>query len=132
MIRVAAAILLLLTSASPVLAQRCFSESAVVSLVGTISIAAGYGPPGFGKDPAHDRKYQYLLLTLDKPVCLDSEFGDVAVGWTVAVVFTAGGLPRDKVGAHVSVSGKLVHRENANEPPQDLVMFDPVIRRIQR
>lgn len=131
MIRVTVS-LLLLASAPPALAQRCFSESAVTSLAGTISMASGRGPASQGNNPAHDRKYHYPLLTLDKPVCLDSEFGDVPAGRTVALAFATGNLPRGMVGAHVSAFGKLVHREHASQPPQALIMFDPVLRRIPR
>ena len=42
-------------------------EPAVATITGTIGMATGYGPPGFGKDPKTDPKFQYARLRLDHP-----------------------------------------------------------------
>ena len=131
MIRVAT-VSLLLASVFPTAASECFSQSAVVSLTGTINMATWDRSSGSAGDPAHTLKSRYPILTLDKPVCFNSEFGDVPADRTIAVVFTAGGLSRDMVGAHVRAFGKLVHREHATQPPEDLILFNPVLHKVQR
>jgi hypothetical protein len=56
---------------SAVSAGECLSyEPAIVTLQGSVSLKAAYGPPGFGEDPMHDAHEDYLALTLDAPVCM--------------------------------------------------------------
>jgi hypothetical protein len=45
-------------------------DPAVATVAGTVGMATGYGPPGYGEDPRHDPKFQYARLTLDQPVCV--------------------------------------------------------------
>ena len=51
--------------------SRCLSyDPAVATVVGTVGMATGYGPPGFGENPRTDPKFQYARLVLNQPVCV--------------------------------------------------------------
>ena len=41
-----------------------------LTVVGTVGMATGYGPPGFGENPRTDPKFQYARLVLNQPVCV--------------------------------------------------------------
>jgi hypothetical protein len=50
---------------------RCLQyDPAVATVAGTVGMATGYGPPGFGEDPRRDPKFPYARLALDAPVCV--------------------------------------------------------------
>src|SRR5690242_15260100 len=44
-------------------------EPATVTVERSVSLKPAYGPPGFGEDPQHDAREDYLALTLDTPAC---------------------------------------------------------------
>ena len=49
---------------SVVSARECLDyEPAMISIEGSVSLKAAYGPPGFGEDPKHDAREDYLVLT---------------------------------------------------------------------
>ena len=48
----------------------------VVTLTGVVHLKTFYGPPGYGEDPAHDRKERQALLTLDQPLCVAKGLDD--------------------------------------------------------
>lgn len=57
---------------TPALADDCLSyEPAEVTLTGKLSLAWGYGSPGYGEDPKHDQRELYAKVTLPKAVCVD-------------------------------------------------------------
>ena len=102
--------------AAPAWAADCLPyEPDVVELTGIVSMAHGFGPPGFGEDPAHDRKEDYVLLTLDKPICVTG--GRIVVDEDVAAIDALQLVPksgrrfdRRLLGKRISVSGTLFHR----------------------
>jgi Domain of unknown function (DUF4431) len=56
---------------SVVSARECLDyEPAMITIQGSVSLKPAYGPPGFGEDPKHDAREDYLALTLDAPVCM--------------------------------------------------------------
>ena len=90
-------------------------EPAEVTLTGIAAMAHGFGLPGFGEDPAHDRKEDYVLLTLDKPVCVAG--GHIVMDEDIAAIDAVQLVPksgrrfdRHLLGKRVSVSGTLFHR----------------------
>lgn len=71
------AMALLLEMPSKVRSQPCFDcEPAFVELSGTVSVEEAYGPPGYGEEPETDSKVQFLLLTLDAPICVNPDPND--------------------------------------------------------
>lgn len=109
--------LILLDPTGPAMAADCLPyEPAVVTITGNTEAEFGYGPPGFGEDPAQDAKEQYVLLTLDHPICVSGgESGsmdeDVSRIQSIQLVF---GIHQhydpQLLGQRVSVSGQLFHR----------------------
>ena len=56
---------------------RCLKyEPSVVHLRGRIVERWDYGPPGYGEDPKHDSREDFLVLKLEKPICVDGALGD--------------------------------------------------------
>jgi len=56
---------------SAVLAGECLDyEPVLVTIRGNVSLMPAYGPPGFGEDPEHDAREDYLVLTLNQPTCI--------------------------------------------------------------
>jgi hypothetical protein len=56
-----------------VLAGECLNyEPDTVTIEGSLSLKLAYGPPGFGEDPKHDAREDYLALTPDAPLCLNA------------------------------------------------------------
>ena len=107
---------LLLIAAAPARAGECLPyEPASVTITGVVTLAQGFGPPGFGEDPAHDAKETYAKLTLDKPVCVnggkDLSDEDVASIEAFQLVSRDGkSFDRKLLGKRVSVTGTLFHR----------------------
>jgi hypothetical protein len=66
---------LFLAQATTVLADGgCLSyEPAQVQLSGKVSKKEAYGPPGYGEDPAHDRRESYFVLALTTPICVSAD-----------------------------------------------------------
>ena len=90
-------------------------EPAEVTLVGVLTMAHGHGPPGFGEDPKRDRKEEYGLLTLDRPVCVSG--GTDSFDDEVDAIKAFQLVPDDRhhfdrhlLGSRVEVSGTLFHR----------------------
>lgn len=101
--------------AGPAWAQGCLPyEPAQVTLTGKLSTGRGYGPPGFGEDPQHDRKESFAQVTLDKAACVS---GGTDTNEDVAAIRTFQLVPGDGaryarklLGRRVAVTGKLYHR----------------------
>ena len=98
--------------------KQCHADGERMTLSGRITYRtvppnAEDGLPGF----------HYARMTLDRPVCvLDGGFGAVPAGRTVAIV-PEGVHPELRDGTHASLTGRLIHKETANEPPEAL-QFD--------
>ena len=74
--------------------------------------------------------YHYPRLTLDRPVCFLGNEGEPA-GRYVSLVGTsnAGSEPYIRlIGQHVQVTGVLTTPDNAHQPPDNMIMFDPVVK----
>jgi hypothetical protein len=106
-----------LACAGPAAAEAdCLAyEPVSLTITGIVTLAKGYGPPGFGEDPKHDKKEEYALLTLDKPACVagghDAIDEDVAAIGAVQLVSKSGSrLDRHLLGKRVAVAGTLFHR----------------------
>jgi hypothetical protein len=53
---------------SAVSARECLDyEPAILTIQGSASLKPAYGSPGFGEDPKHDAREDYLALVLDMP-----------------------------------------------------------------
>ena len=119
---------------TPVMADDCLPyEPATVTLMGKLSMARGYGPPGFGEDPKHGAKEAYGLLTLDKPVCVSggSDPMDDNVKATRAFQLVPTGkiqLDRHLIGARVAVTGTLFHRVSGGHTDV-MLMYDADVRK---
>jgi hypothetical protein len=61
---VAIGVIFLVSSAAS--AGECLGyEPGIVTIQGHVSLKPAYGPPGFGEDPKHDAREDYLALTLE-------------------------------------------------------------------
>jgi len=109
-------------AAEPAEGRSCFDPDKKVTLTGQLGIAKAYGPPGYGKDPAHDPRYDYPLLKLDAPVCVARSGGQRVTEQEVGLmpIWIKSAL----VGTHVSVTGAIGEPDNANQPPRALLLFD--------
>jgi hypothetical protein len=111
-----AAFMLVGTARSGMAAGCLPYEPATVTVTGKGQMALGYGPPGFGEDPAHDAKERYVLFTVDHPFCVsggkpDLIDEDVASVRRMQLVFEAGQhFDAQLIGQVVAVSGQLFHR----------------------
>lgn len=104
---------------SVVSARDCLDyEPATVTIQGSVSLKPAYGPPGFGEDPKHDAREDYLALTLDTPVCMkaSSEPDTENIAETdikaMQLVFRDGEAfkqAKQWIGKRISVSGGLFH-----------------------
>jgi hypothetical protein len=100
-------------------AEQCLQyEPVTVAIRGSVSLISAYGPPGFGEDPWHDAREDYLALTFDTPVCVTAsskpQTEDVAEGdiKTVQLVFRNSEAfqgAKHWIGKKVSVTGSLYH-----------------------
>lgn len=95
---------------------RLSYEPAVVTLTGTISTREAFGPPGYGEDPAHDRKENYLLLTLDSPISVagdpksDANSKSESDVNAVQMIYSGShAFQKQWLDKHVSVTGTLIH-----------------------
>jgi hypothetical protein len=105
---------------SIVSARECLDyEPAMVTIQGSVSLKPAYGPPGFGEDPKHDAREDYLALTFDAPVCMkassEPHTEDVAEAEIKAMqlVFRNGEAfkqTKQWIGKRISVTGSLFHR----------------------
>jgi hypothetical protein len=104
---------------SVVSSRECLDyEPAMVTIQGKVSLKPAYGPPGFGEDPIHDAREDYLALTLDAPVCMkassEPNSDDVAETEIKAMqlVFRNGEVfkqTKQWIGKRISVTGSLYH-----------------------
>jgi len=124
---------LLLAAASPACADECLAyEPAQVTITGLVTMAQGFGPPGFGEDPAHDAKETYARLSLDKPVCVnggkDLSDEDVAAIKDFQLVSKDGKrFERKLIGPRVAVTGTLFHRVSGGNT-EVMVMYTAVAK----
>jgi hypothetical protein len=110
---------LFLTAATTVLAGGgCLSyEPAQVQLSGKVSRKEAYGPPGYGEDPAHDKRESYLVLALTAPICVNADPKSPVNNESetdvreVQLVYPSGhSLQRAWLNRNISVSGTLFHQ----------------------
>jgi hypothetical protein len=106
------------TSVVPSAGECLNYEPAMVTIQGSVSLKPAYGPPGFGEDPKHDAREDYLALTLDTPVCMAASpkphTDDVAETdiTTMQLVFHNGEAfqqAKQWTGKQISVTGGLYH-----------------------
>jgi len=107
--------------ADPAEDPSCFEPDKKVTLTGQLGIAKGYGPPGFGKNPASDPSYDYPLLKLDTPVCVVKPGGQRITEQQLGLMPIW--VDRPLIGTHVSVRGDIGEPDNRNQPPQALLLF---------
>lgn len=93
-------------------------EPALVTLQGSIALKPAYGPPGFGEDPEHDAREDYLAFILETPVCTAAspkpDTDDVAEAdiRAMQLVFPGSEAFRNAkrwIGKKISVTGGLYH-----------------------
>ena len=124
---------LLFAATLPARAADCLAyEPAKVTLTGVVTLVQGFGPPGFGEDPAHDKKETYALLTLDRPACVsggaDASDEDVAATGAFQLVSKDGKrFDRKLVGRRVTVTGTLFHRVSGGNSDV-MVMYTGVVK----
>jgi hypothetical protein len=117
-------IALALGSASPAAALVCHKESETITVSGYIvlrhSTSVHTGSP-----------YTYPVLHLEKALCYeDKEFGHVPQGINIALIPSddkAQHLFIANEGKRITVRGALEHAITADQPPQELLLFDPVV-----
>ena len=103
----------------------CIKEGTKLTMVGKIET-------GFKQTDEVDPKkgYRYPRLTLDKPVCFLGN-QSVAAGRYISLVGSGAGAFQTlmkAVGQHVAVTGQIDSPDNGNQPPDAMVMFDPVVK----
>ena len=103
-------------------------EPATVMLPGIVSLRNGFGPPGFGEDPAHDSKESWYVITLDSPICVRASPNDLLNGeaesdvMEMQIVLRDGfSSYRDWIGKHVAITGTLFHAITAHHRTAVLV-----------
>ncbi len=116
--------------------SRCLAyDPAVTTITGTIGMATGYGPPGFGEDPKTDPEFSYAELTPDHPVCVTggkaNDFDD-ADGVRTMELFLADRSKafdaRPWLGRHVAVRGVLDRTQFASEAATQLYLVVALLR----
>jgi len=109
---------LFLAAAQIVLAaDACLTyEPARVELTGKVSEKQAFGPPGYGEDPAHDKRETYFVLALSAPLCVTGDPKSQTNNESetdvreVQLVFASGqSLRRAWLDHNISVSGTLFH-----------------------
>jgi hypothetical protein len=111
---------LLLASPAVRAASDCYGENDQATLVGVVAVRS---------DHRAGHRVRYPVLKLDEPVCYRSRtFGDAPAETRVAIVPTHGDLRRfDRLsGHHVTLKGALSRKVTADQPPETLLLFDPV------
>ncbi len=105
----------------------CIREGANVTMTGKIET-------GFQQTDEVDPKkgFRYPRLTLDQPVCYVGNMSEKA-GRYVSLVgngLGAYGALMKLVGRHAMVSGSIGSPDNGNQPPDAMMIFDPVVKPI--
>lgn len=116
----------LAVAASAPAAPACYGENDRAVLVGVVVLRT---------DRRAGHNLRYPVLKLDKSVCYRSRtFGDAPAETRVAIVPTHGDLRRfDRLaGRHVALKGALSRKVAADQPPETLLLFDPVQVRTRR
>ena len=97
-------------------AGQCHADGSPVTVSGRISYRT-VPPDNEDGLPGH----HYARLTLDRPICvLEGGFGAEPNGRTVAIMPEGARSSSLKEGQHVTLSGKIIHKESANDPPDNL------------
>ena len=103
----------------------CIKEGTRLTMVGKIGT-------GFKQTDEIDPKkgFRYPRLTLDQPVCY---LGNTAEKAGRYVSLVGNGADAFKVlmkmvGQHVAVTGEVGSPDNGNQPPDAMMIFDPVVR----
>src|SRR5689334_20472365 len=116
-VRVGAAVIVFVLTASPAFAACLKYEPAKVTLEGVIRVRVDFGPPNYGENPKTDSKEPHLYLHLDKTVCVDAD-GDQEAAKDVKlmemVYFVKSPFRDEWLGKHVSVSGTLFGWQTAH------------------
>ena len=103
----------------------CIKDGTRLTMLGKIET-------GFKQTDEVDPKkgFRYPRLTLDRPICY---LGNVAEKEGRYVSLVGNGADAFKVlmkmvGQHVAVTGQVDSPDNGNQPPDNMMMFDPVVR----
>jgi hypothetical protein len=104
---------------SAVLAGECLDyEPAIVTIEGRVSLMPAYGPPGFGEDPDHDAREDYLALAFNPPACIKASLNpstdNIAEAGIEAMQLTfhnseAFQQAKQWIGKTIAVTGSLYH-----------------------
>jgi hypothetical protein len=96
-------------------------EPASVTLGGTIATRTAFGPPNYGGDPKHDSREHYLVLVLEKPICVDADPKsnlnyESATGVTAVQLIYFDKYPflKEWLNKHVAVTGTLIAAETGH------------------
>ncbi len=117
--------LLLVAAALPAVAHAgCLSEDEPIVVSGKVALAQG-------TSARTRRPYTYAVLNLDHPLCYRSrEMGDAPKARVLALVADSGsplGDPNRLAGRHLTLSGRVMHKITADQPPQTLMLFEPAL-----
>jgi hypothetical protein len=119
-----------LTAPKAVLAaDTCLSyEPAKVQLSGKVSKKEAFGPPGYGEDPAHDSRENYLVLALPAPICVNGDPKSPINSESetdvreVQLVYPPGrSLQQAWLDRNISVSGTLFHATTGHHRTKVLI-----------
>ena len=102
----------------------CIKDGRTVTLTGRIESA-------FARTDEVDSKkgYHYPRLTLDTPVCYLGNQAEKAgryISLPATSVKAAAALNK-MIGQHVTISGMLTSPDTTNQPPDNMMMFDPTV-----
>ncbi len=104
----------------------CIADEARVTLTGRIELHHQDANPDTNQ-PAYD----YPRLHLDRPVCFLGRILVLAEGTDVSLpTTTKAGNPAlmAQIGHHVTIDGNLGNPDSPHQPPDPMMMFDPVVR----
>ena len=107
---------------------ECLGEGARVSARGRIE----YGTAVSVRDET--TRYRYVRLRLDAPLCWAGDDGASPAAQTISLPSTSEAGARQLtalVGRHVTATGTVTSPETGNQPPDAMMMFDPVIAAAQ-
>ena len=102
----------------------CLGEGARISAAGRIE----YGTAVSIRDET--TRYRYIRLRLDTPLCWAGDDGASPAEHTISLPSSSDDASRQlkaMVGRHVTATGVVASPDNGNQPPDVMMMFDPVI-----